>query len=479
MLQGKSSVKGKNNMNKKKFFKNISVSVFVQIVSLLTSFVVSLVVPKYISILDYSRWQSYVLYSSYVSIFHFGLIDGFVLRYSKYNYEELDHEEVRSQLQVLLAFLTILSIVTVIFATLFFHGTIKILVCLIAVSIVVKNHYFYSSTIFQITYRIDKYSKITIFQRGAYLVGVVFLLLVGARAFYWFCIADIVGDILSGALAIKYNKELTIGKIKSLKTTLKCMRDNIKFGMVLLFANYSTALIIGSAKMIGQFKWGEVAFGKISFGFSLTNLFLAFITAISVVLFPSLKRIDEKELPQIYFKIRNLSTVIMFLGLALYHPIALIINTWIPEYSESIRYMLYLLPMIVFCSRTNLLTNNYLKIFMREKQMLIINSSFALIGIGVYSLFAFFFNNVIAMLISVAVIEMLKFFISEIVVCIDIKKKNIINIFTELLVIAVFYLTMTFMTPLVATLVYLFFALVYVVLNFIISKKLKFKESCE
>jgi hypothetical protein len=146
----------------------------------------------------------------------------------------------------------------------------------------------------------------------------------------------------------------------------------------------------------------------------------------------------------------------MFLGLALYHPIDLIVNTWLPEYSESIRYMLYLLPMIVFCSRTNLLTNNYLKIFMREKQMLIINSSFALIGIGVYSLFAFFFNNVIAMLISVVVIEMLKFFISEIVVCIDIKKKNIINILIELPVIAVFYLTMTFMSPLVATLVYLF-----------------------
>lgn len=463
-------------MNKKKFLKNIGASVFVQIISLLTSFVVSLIVPKCIDILDYSHWQTYVLYSSYVSIFHFGLIDGFVLKYSKYNYEELDHEEVRSQLQVLLAFLTTLSIVTVIFATLFFHGTIKILVCLIAVSIVVKNHYFYSGTIFQITYRIDKYSKITVFQRGVYLIGVAFLLLAGAKAFYWFCIADIVGDILSGALAIKYNKELTIGKIKSLKTTLKHMRENIKCGIVLLLANYSTALIIGAAKIIGQFKWGDIVFGKISFGFSLTNLFLTFVTAISIVLFPSLKRVDEKELPQMYSKIRMLSTSIMFLGLTFYHPVALIVNLWLPEYSESVKYMLYLLPMIVFCSRTNLLTNNYLKIFMREKQMFIINFSFALIAIGAYSLFAFVFDNLVAILISVVVVEMLKFFVSETVVCTHLKRKNLMNVLFEMLMISFFYVIMLSMKPLLATIVYGFSSLIYVTSNYIFAKKSQLKE---
>ena len=369
-------------MKKRKLFFNIGISMLVQAVSLLTSFVVSLVVPKYIDMLDYSYWQTYVLYSSYVSIFQFGLIDGFILKYSKYDYDELDKEEMRSQLQIFLSFLSIISISIIIISILFLDGVSKILTILLAISIVVKNHYFYSSTICQITYRIDNYSKITILQRVSYLVGVLILLLFGFKEFYWFCIADIVGDILSGILAIKYNKELTIGRIKNVKNTLKDIGGNIKCGITLLLANYSTALIIGAAKMLVQFKWGDITFGKISFGFSLTNLFLTFITAISVVLFPSLKRIDENRLPDMYVKIRKISTSVMFLALSLYYPIALFINVWIPKYCESTRYMLYLLPLVVFVTKTNLLTNNYLKIFRREKQMFIINIAFALLGIG-------------------------------------------------------------------------------------------------
>lgn len=457
-------------MKKNKILFNIGISMFVQVVSLLTSFVVSLIVPKYIDILDYSYWQTYVLYSSYVSIFQFGLIDGFVLKYSKYDYNELDKEEIRSQLQVFLVFLTIISLLTVFVSLLFLNGVAKIVGVLLAVSVVLKNHFWYSSTICQITYRIDKYSKIIILQRLAYLIGVVILLVLGIKAFYWFCIADIIGDVLSGFLSVKYNKELCFGRINNIRNTFKNISENLKCGISLLLANYSTALIIGAAKMLVQFRWGDIAFGKISFGFSLTNLFLTFITAISVVLFPSLKRIEENKLPIMYYKIRKLSTFVMFVALAFYYPIALVINLWIPKYSESINYMLYLLPIIVFVTRTNLLTNNYLKIYRHEKQMFIINLIFALIGVGVYSLFAYIFNNLIGILICVVVIEMLKFFISETVVCKDINIKFIKNDLCEIFLVAIFYLAMIFLKALAGTLVYLGFVLIYGVYNFIMSK---------
>lgn len=445
----------------------------VQVVSLLTSFVVSLIVPKYIDILDYSYWQTYVLYSSYVSIFQFGLIDGFILKYSKYDYDELDKEEIRSQLQVFLAFLITLSLLTIFVSVFFLDGVAKILGILLAISIVLKNHFWYSSTICQITYRIDKYSKITILQRFSYLIGVIVLLVVGVKEFFWYCIADIIGDIISGLLSVKYNKELSFGRIKNIRNTLKNIWDNLKCGISLLLANYSTALIIGAAKMLVQFRWGDITFGKISFGFSLTNLFLTFITAISVVLFPSLKRIDENKLPGMYSKIRKLSTLVMFVALAFYYPIALVINVWIPKYAESISYMLYLLPIVAFVTRTNLLTNNYLKIFRREKQMFAVNVIFALIGIGIYSLCAFVLNNLIGILISVVAIEIFKFFVSEILVCKDIKCKYIINDLGEIILVVVFYFAMIYLQPLPATLVYLSFVLLYGLFSYIMSRSRK------
>lgn len=458
-------------MKNKKLFLNIGISIFVQIVSLLTSFVVSLIVPKYIDILDYSHWQTYVLYSSYVSIFQFGLIDGFILKYSKYDYDELNKEEIRSQLQVFLLFLFAFSISTVIVSTFLLDGVNKILAILIAVSIVTKNHFWYSSTICQITYRIEKYSKLTILQRASYLIGVVVLLLAGVKEFYWFCIADIVGDVLSGVLSIKYSKELFLGKIKSVKATLNNISSNVKCGISLLLANYSTALIIGAAKMLVQFKWGDITFGKISFGFSLTNLFLSFITAISVVLFPSLKRIDENQLSDMYVKIRKISTYIMLLALTFYHPVALIVNTWIPKYSESIEYMLYLLPIVVFVTRTNLLTNNYLKIFRREKMMFAINITFAVLGIGLYSLFALVFDSLVGILFSVVMVEMLKFYVSEFVVCKDIKGKITNSVLLETGLIVIFYFAMFTLKPIFATAVYFAAYIAYVTISYFIGKK--------
>lgn len=460
-------------MKSNKLLHNIGISIFVQMVSLLTSFVVSLIVPKYIDILDYSHWQTYVLYSSYVSIFQFGLIDGFILKYSKYNYEELNKEEIRSQLQIFLVFLTSISLIIIFISLFFLDGVEKVLGGLLAISIVLKNHFWYSSTICQITYRIDKYSKITILQRFSYLIGVIILLVVGVKEFFWYCIADVIGDLLSGILAVKYNRELFFGRIKNVKKSLNDIWDNLKCGIVLLLANYSTSLIIGAAKMLVQLRWGDITFGKISFGFSLTNLFLTFITAISVVLFPSLKRIDENKLPKMYSKIRKLSTIVMFVALVFYYPIALIVNAWIPKYAESINYMLYLLPIVAFVTRTSLLTNNYLKIFRREKQMFAINVIFALIGIGIYSLCAFVFDNLIGILISVVVIEILKFFVSEIVVCKDIKCKYIIQSLGEIILVVVFYLAMIYLQPLPATLVYSSFVLLYGLFSYIVSRSRK------
>ena len=70
----------------KKFATNIILSLTAQIISVAISFITTLVVPKFIDEIQYANWQTYVLYVGYVGILHFGLLDGLVLRYSKYDY---------------------------------------------------------------------------------------------------------------------------------------------------------------------------------------------------------------------------------------------------------------------------------------------------------------------------------------------------------------------------------------------------------
>ena len=75
--------------------RNIGLSVIAQIISLAVSFIMNLVLPKFISEYQYALWQTYLLYVGYVGILHFGLLDGIVLRYSQYDYEELDKVRIR------------------------------------------------------------------------------------------------------------------------------------------------------------------------------------------------------------------------------------------------------------------------------------------------------------------------------------------------------------------------------------------------
>ena len=132
-------------------------------------------------------------------------------------------------------------------------------------------------------------------------------------------------------------------------------------------------LLIGSAKMIVQWRWDELVFGKVSFAFSVSNLFLAFVTAISVVLFPSLKRMNQEDLPAVYKKIRGAVSPLLFFAMLFYFPGCVILRAWLPRYAESLRYLGILLPIIVFASKVSLLTNNYLKAYRKENLMLKIN----------------------------------------------------------------------------------------------------------
>ena len=86
----------------KRIAKNFIFSIAAQAISILTSFVLSFIVPKFIPELQYAYWQTFVLYLGYVGVLHFGLLDGIVLRYSQYDYEQLDKARIRSQFQILL-----------------------------------------------------------------------------------------------------------------------------------------------------------------------------------------------------------------------------------------------------------------------------------------------------------------------------------------------------------------------------------------
>jgi O-antigen/teichoic acid export membrane protein len=396
--------------------RNILFSMLAQIISLLVSFVIILIVPKYISEIQYAYWQTYVLYVGFVGVLHFGLLDGLILRYSQYDYDELDKEVLRSQFKMLLFISGFFVIMVVSISSIFLHGAYYIVAVLVAIGIITKNQVTYTSYTFQITNRINKYVILTIVQRASFGILSIVLLIVNVDDFYWFGLAELFSDIFAIIVGAYLNKGLYFGKTISIKNTLKETWVNLSAGFLLLIANWSSMLLIGGARMVVQYRWDDLVFGKVSFAFSLSSLFLTFVNTVSVVLFPTLKRMDPNELPSLYRKIRNSLSPMLFLFMLFYYPGSWVLEKWLPAYEPSLIYLGLLLPIIIFTSKVSLLTNNYLKAYRKEKTLLLINVITVVLSFPLYLFSAYILNNLTVMLLCVVLIVILRSVISEIVV---------------------------------------------------------------
>jgi O-antigen/teichoic acid export membrane protein len=449
-------------MKKTSIKKNIMISISVQLVSLMVSFILSFLVPKFVNEYQYSYWQIYVLYTGYVGILHFGLLDGIVLRYSQYDYDELDKNRIRSQFQLMLALLLFFSFFTIIIGYIFFDGISRSIVILVAISIITKNIMTYNSYSFQITNRINDYALLILAQRVSYGLIAAILLLLHVDNYIYLCLADITGDAIGMIVAAKYNKGMYFGKSIPLLEAIKEWKINVRSGVVLMVANWSALLITGSAKMIIQWHWDTLVFGKISFSFSISNLFLMFVSAISVVLFPSLKRMDPDQLPDLYKKIRAALTPLLFTAMIFYYPGCVILEKFLPQYSASLEYLGILLPIIIYTSKISLLTNNYLKAYRKEKSMLIVNVFSLILALALFTFSAYCLNNLKAVLVSIVITEMMYSMLSETavtkVINFSLKKEFIV----ETIMTFIFICSTQLLPFFIAFLVYTTTTLIYV-----------------
>ena len=441
--------------------KNVGMSIAAQIISLSVSLVMNFILPKFISEYQYAMWQTYLLYVSYVGILHFGLLDGITLRYSQFDYDELDKPRIRSQFKCLLTMTSFFCFLVIFCAGIVSHGEMRLVLIMIGVSINTKTVYTYTSNSFQITNRIKQYAQMTIGYRLFYGVGAIAMLLGGFHNFYFFCIVDLCTDIFGILFALRNNKEMYFGTSLKIRDAIKEAKENISAGSILMISNWSSLMLSGGARIIIQLHWDKITFGKVSFAFSITNLFLTFVTAISIVLFPSLKRIEKENLPILYKKIRNVMNPLLITIMISYYPGCCILRKWLPEYNNSLVYLGILLPIIIYSSKISLLTNNYLKTMRKEKVMLGINLFSVGIAISLFAFSAYIIDNLRILLLFMVAAIMLCSILSEITVMKALNIFNIKDFVGEIIMTVVFIYTATIQSQILGFLIYGIAVIIY------------------
>lgn len=137
-------------MEHKSFINNILYAFSAQIISLILSFTMSLVVPKLLGVDEYSYWQLFLFYSSYVGLFAFGFNDGLYLKLGGEEYDNLEYSSIGTQIKINIFLQSMVLVVVVCVMNFFVADTSRFMIVIAtAIFAVLNNLNAYLGYIFQ------------------------------------------------------------------------------------------------------------------------------------------------------------------------------------------------------------------------------------------------------------------------------------------------------------------------------------------
>lgn len=355
--------------------KKISFSFCANIFSVFVSMLMILVLPKIMTMEDYGIWQLFMFYFSYVGFFHFGWIDGIYLRYGGQNFSALSRKTFGGQFWLLLILLLVeFAIVNI----LLISGIIKnsILIFVLRVSSIAGVFYIifaYVNFILQLSDKIKEYARNIILERFLILLLTLICITLIEAKYDKVIYITILSEFLAMSFGLYTIRDLIFVERDTLYNTMNEAYLNISAGSKLMLANIAGMLILGIIRFGISQEWDIVTFGKVSLSLNISNFLMIFISAVSIVLFPILKRINQDRLAEIYVLLRNILSYSLLAMLVTYYPLKILLLYWLPKYSDSLVYMGLLLPICVFESKLQMLVNTYLKSLRQEALMLKIN----------------------------------------------------------------------------------------------------------
>lgn len=262
----------KNELNT--FRTNLIMAFLAQAVSLSSSVLVSFVVPKLIGIKEFSYWQMFIFYVTYINLSRLGIIDGLYLRLGGKNRDELDIRLLGTEWRVFSFFQIIVGVVIYIIVYFSNMSTDRRLVlywCCICLIIINSSNY--------LSYVLQAINKTKIYSISVCIVNLFWFIAVGCIYFFHMYTYKVIvlmytlGQFIAWGYLVYNCKDIVFAPNKEMGYVIEDIRNNVNCGIKLMLATYINILIIGSARFVIDMRWGVEAFGIFSFALTLSNFF--------------------------------------------------------------------------------------------------------------------------------------------------------------------------------------------------------------
>lgn len=363
------------SQNRTRFQMNILKSIvrvtLSNIVVLISSLVLGFIIPMIISLEGYGYYKVFSLYGPYFVLLNLGLIDGVGLKFGDKNYDELNKEKFRTYFQQYLIihcfFISILAPLIYIKA----KGEYRFIFFGLIINILAVNITGYFQHISQITQRFKEFSNRKIVQALLNLLIIGLLLLAQKyteNVTYRLYVMMLIFTNYLMMFWYSYTyKDLILGKSSSLQSSLLECIEFIKQGFPLVFSYQIATLILSLDRQFVSILFPTVIYATYAFAYSMLAIISTATSAVSAVLFPTIKRMNLENLKRQYSRIIGLFFVFIFAMLSIYFPLTLLIKIILPKYLDSLPIFRIILPGFVISSSITVIIHNYYKVLEQNR----------------------------------------------------------------------------------------------------------------
>ena len=450
--------------------KNLYFALGAEGLQLLQSILMSLIIPRILGVEQFGFWQLFIFYTSYGGFFHLGLLDGIYLKIGGKYGNDIDYKSLACQLKFLIIWLFLILLPIAIWGYFNTNTNRTIVIISSCIYIFLYNILSFHSYVLQCINNIKAYSLGRFIDMFTFICG-LFVLMFGKSTFFVpYIIVYFIAKLLClfyFSLCLKTLWHYIFTRLN--KSVFKEIFDNIKVGINLLASNIASMLILGIGRWLVDKEWGIQSFSKVSFSLIFVNFFLMFIQQASMVLFPDLRRRDQKQIVSVYSLMVSIIYCIVPFALICYLPFVLIIKYWLPLYGDSINYLVYLLPLCCFETKMQLIYNTMFKVLRMEKKLFLCNAIALFISLMLFLFAVFMLKSLIAVVIAMFIAIFIRSFIAEILIERKLFKNRLSSvckdIVPELVMVSIFIFIMNNFSLCIGSCMYLFFVILFVVLN--------------
>lgn len=438
--------------------RNFKYALFAQIITVMVSFITGIILPKLISIEDFGYWQLFVFYCTCFEFSMLGIPNGFYLKYA--GKLKISNSLIKKNFYVIL-------FLSSAFAYLFYCCTNKVLNLYLAIAVLIINIGTYYSYVTQSFNKIQVNAIANIFLNTTIILGFNIAIILDFTDIKTYILIFILSHFCKTVFLIYANNKNLEEKVLLKINYFLQIRNLMKIGLMLLLIDYTNVLALGISRLMCENHFGIVLFSKLSLAISLILLVINFLNQVIISLLPGLRRLNKDVIKIYYQKGRILVLSISLFIFLFYEPAIKLFEIWLPNYFDSIVYIVLFLPYLIFESKMQIIFSLLFKVLRKEVALLKINIIYLCCVLINSYIFIFCYSDIEKMIISILVLSCIRSMLAELFLS---KILNTMVSFTKIIIeitVSILFLSKQFYYSEIESFIY------YVVIFFLILYSVK------